>query len=1401
MRSLIRILLNIAFLFSLSLSFVDASFFKSRAAHGTKGSARFVKITPELKRAMSFPVCKSQLYSEKLAAQLPFNHTLLRLANINPDVQNCNWSDFKEHWHPFLYRNRVQVLERGFPLPQLPQVLAQRSLRINHYLDPNFVPKNFSGSEMEKWLNAYREAVQIYERGQLGLDVFFLDLLRRKIRSALSYLSESEQSSLEVKFPDIVRQLDDEALYSIEELSDYFLLIDSRIGKNSERPFVFYPTPKGVSIVLGYERGVLTSASIPGLPSVDALSLVGALSHVPKISQSKSTFNVKGKLFLNTRSLESLNAIRLNEGKPAWVDAHQAIIDSITNADEPNKALEMKLECVFEELGRDRDEGKKLVNPLEHRKALIYEGLPVVCADKYMEGTWDKSASIITFLGRNEFDTESVNIVMKDGIEKEKFNIPSGRYKFVPEVNSALVESINFQVLDNGNIIAVVYAKSIDTKGSKNYRFVIGSAGELRKKNIQVGDEIKVVAPRSGLSPYIYKSLANGSPTAADYPSRCPQCNARLEFIRKNGTVQACCRAHLSCQDESAEDILRFTSQQGLNIPSLTKGIIEELKKKFKAFSPLDLMSLNEGDFLAISGIDQQVFAQLLFEIKSAKHTTLPRFLFAINIPGVDIFVAEALSRHFGTLRRLKSASREDLNNLEGVSNKAAQGVYEYFNTQENEEKLNKFLVLGVDIREPDLEFQNLIYKNTDECREEDYKSVVRKIRECDSLHSLSDSEYDQLCEFATKLEEKHPKWKVDRGLLSATDLPRLAISDPFKLVKTYSLNDVERLCEKHIVGDGFAVEPKVNGVACLLTYENGKFTKASTKRTKEGGVDITQHVLDCPSIPKLINDGFSGLIRGELYITRANLKKVNNFRQSIGESAYVDGLSLVVGNLNTRQKAKVSTRSLIEFYPYDYASHKETEELSSRMCRKSLNAWFRKVGFTSEILSMQKLFINISEVKHYLQAVQSVKHDFKVDIDGLVIKSASDTRAKTSCAYKFELETLTSSLVDIRFSLGKSGRLTAVAMIEPLKFQSGRTVSSVHIPDIFQVRNLPKRSKVVIQHSSGSAPQLKEFKPISKRSDAKEVFVLPKECPTCHLKLHETKSFSECRNPRCNKVNMQVLLKFAKDLRISNRVCLEKYIRTLIQEDLVHEFEDFYRITIDDILSKTSLDLEEANTVIASISASLNTTPSAFMSGLRIANIGEKTYKKILEKLSWKTMVSWREVDLLPYIPRAKSMALLQFIQKNREGLEFCLEKVELAHKALSQSQEDQRASPSDFARRIRSQYKIVSNATEQIRRAVERVNFDLTQMLLHLEKTDAEFASWAKIVKRDAAENQKLLEYLDKYLRNSDTYSQDEFTYNRWTSRRKTETPRVTILENDIYDHDEPDTFYDVYEDEEEY
>lgn len=1375
----------------------DASFFSSGITRGSpKTSSRFVKIQPHTKTtAAAAPLWRAEPYAVKMLRQLTSKNSLLKISPKKLDVENCEWADFKEHWHPFLYRNHTDMfcLQDGFPLPPMPNLPALRHQNVNPYLDFDFVPKRFSLDEIKKWVSAYLGTAQKYQQGQLGLDRFFLDLLKLKVLAAVNCLAEDDKKSLDDAFPGLQSQLEDPALYSIEELADYFETIDRSFGQKPDRQFVFYPIPKGVPISLSYVNGFLDSAHIQTLPSANIMGVLRSLSQISKISKSKTSFSVKGRLFLSAKAIESLNAARISSGKRGWVDAYEAIIDSIVNTDEPNKNLEMKLECIFDEIEPKQAEGDLLSSPIEHRDAIAYEGLPTIDKKKYMTGTWLHAGAIISFLSQNTFDTDAVNIVLNDGIHKEKFNIKSRQYKFIPEVKDAAIESIKFQVLENGSIISIVFAKSLEESNASYYRFVIGNVSEFRRKNIHIGDEIKVVLPRSGLSPYIYRSLANGSEVAADYPSHCPQCNIKLAFQRKNGSTQAYCGAHLTCLDVSVEDILRFTSPQGLHIPSLTKGIVEELKQKSRAFAPSDLMSLSEGDFVAISSVHQDTFNQILAEIKAAKNTTLQKLLFALNIPEVDMFASESLAKHFGTLKRIESASLEDFKGIEGVTSITAKMVYEYFHDRATLAKLHNLLEKGVVVPEPDPEFQKLCYKKPEAYKKSDYLEIVQKINECDDSHSLSDMEYDQLCEVVQKLEAKNPNWKTKRPSVKKGALPTVDVKDQFNLAKTYSINEVEDICAKHIVGDSYVVEPKANGVACLLMYKHGKLIQGFTKRNQDSGHDITQLILQNPQTPQTLTTNFSGIIRGELYITRANLQKVNKFRSNAGEEPYVDGLSLVVGALNTRQKAKLSTASLIEFYPYDYIPNADTLNSPQINDRETLCDYFIKCGFTSHLLGSQRLFFGFKDVKSYLQAVHAREHDFGVDIDGLVIKSALDVNSRTSCAYKFDLETLKSRLTDVRFSLSSTGKLVGVALIDPLTFQNGRTVSRVHVPNIMLLDGLHKQSSVVVQYSSGSSPHFKGFKAPLKESQLTDVFSVPTQCPSCSSKLKETNNLRTCENPRCNRNNRQALLRFSRILSICNRVCSENYIKTLLESELVQEYADFFRITQEDILSKTSFNLSEANMIVASIEASLKKTSIAeFMHGLGIASIRSvETYHHLLANVPWMQMFDWSENDLVKHnMSRKKAAALIDFIQKNRKSLCFCLEKIELAHKLRTQNDETPEEVRVDIVKRIRVQNKVVEDSTLHIRRAVESLSSDLTQLLLLTEKSDKRHRDWIKIAQRELEKNKKLARYLDVHTKQFDMYDENGHFLSAEKIKSNSEEKVIIIEENAFDDKSDDDS-----------
>lgn len=1319
-----------------SAFFRSALIFEGSSKSVAAYSQRFVKIA-DLKKNFS----SSIPYALKLQKECyVFSNNSLVLSMGNPNFHSMEWGEYEQHWFPFLCRACSPfALTRlhKFPFYQISEdEQPRRGLRKSQILFPHFVMKSFKSEDIEEWIEEYKNSVEAYSTGTSSVPQFHIDLLKRKIEASISnaQLKSGEcQNSFDASAGPDSKYF---TSYSIEELGQYFFDVDRLKGGKHTREYSFHPVPNGLAITAVFHRGVFHSCQAHTYDgsTIDVTSLARSIDTLPKIIKKDKDLKISGYLYLDNSSLEELNCERIRNGKSIWVDSASAIMSAVINSKEPHRTLELKLKCIFDEINVDDD--KFYMNHPETREELKRLGLPVT--DKIFVRPWDRACSIIDSFWGQEFDICGVKIRDAGESVLKKYRPKDAFYKIAPKLLKAKIDSIKFQLLENGHIASVVYAHDLDLK-KEGYRFTFGNVTDFRNMNLQIGDTISVIEPQGGRSPYIHFSFANGGDVAQDFVRRCPTCNGALLFREWNYKQVAMCCAHLYCKEDTIEDILHFTSSSGLYVPSLTKSIVEDFKKKFKAFSPADIFALKEGDFMSLSNnINRDVFDRILSEIEIAKNTTLSKLLYALNIsPNIDPFTADKLASYFGTIDAIMQASVEDFKKVTPL----ASDVSTYFSNQVNRNKVYKIFENGVNLPIPDPEVHRLCKLAPENVNQSDYLQVVSRVSDVEKHTTISDLEYDTLYSLAKQIEKKNPGWKRTESLSNASAVSR--VQDPFSLKKTYDINAIPSLCEDQKIEGSYYIEPKVNGVACLLKYNGGVLEQAYTKNDSAFGNDITEYIKLCSRVPKRINKNFSGVIRGELYFTRDSLSLINKTRENEGLDSYVDGLSAIVATINMKRLSNTAIFSMVDYYPYDIIF----DNWSDLRNRTQLSQYFENLGFKSGLLKKARIINGVDDLITFIKDVESLNKDYDVDIDGIVIKDHNKF-SLISVAYKINQEVLHSNIKNIAFSLGSNGRLSAIVFVRPVAFSNGRTISRIYVPDISKLIGAYDGVEVAVRYASGSAPMFDGIQDRKKTNQDKPICI-PDTCPICSSKLERLGKGVWCKNIRCSrKSKHQSLLAFAKDVKIISGGGDKNFIMELINAGIISSFADFYRLIPEEIIHRTSMTLEEAKMVINSIEKSAVYTPvSKFLCALRIAHISQRTYQQILSKLdSSKQLLNLGIADLAEYTARKNAHKLVEYLKQNKEDLLCYFEKHE-KNKLASLVSPD--IPTETVVGQIRADQRVISDLLYSITRVIKKTEVDLGQLHIMLSSDDesTKYAPWKAYVSKLLKEEKKALVYLEKY------------------------------------------------------
>lgn len=493
----------------------------------------------------------------------------------------------------------------------------------------------------------------------------------------------------------------------------------------------------------------------------------------------------------------------------------------------------------------------------------------------------------------------------------------------------------------------------------------------------------------------------------------------------------------------------------------------------------------------------------------------------------------------------------------------------------------------------------------------------------------ITDREFDRLLDELKSLEVAYPH-------LISVDSPTQRVGgkpiDEFKSVphrvpmlsidNTYNANELrefDRSIRKLLGGEEvvYIVELKIDGVAMSLTYENGLLTVGATRGDGERGDDVTHNLKTMPEIPLRLRAETPPKLfeaRGEVYMTRADLIRVNRDRTARGEEPYANCRNLSAGSLKLLDPRQCADRKL-RFFAYALGAL-EGIEIQSHL--ESLET-LKNLGFP--INPHTKRCANIEEVIDHCNSWAEKRHSLPYDTDGMVIKvnDFSQRRRLGSTskfprwvrAYKFEAEQAITKLARIEVQVGRTGKLTPVAHFDPPVKLAGTTVSkaSLHNADEIARKDIHIGDMVVVEKAGEIIPQVVRVETAS-RTGAETPFSFPATCPVCGAptKKETNSPFFFCTAPRnkCSGQAKRAILQFARRDAMDIEGLGKAMVDQLVDADLVESLPDLYRLEKEQLLKLERMGEKSAHNLLDGIQQSKQRGLARLLAGMSIPMVAD---------------------------------------------------------------------------------------------------------------------------------------------------------------------------------------------------
>lgn len=539
----------------------------------------------------------------------------------------------------------------------------------------------------------------------------------------------------------------------------------------------------------------------------------------------------------------------------------------------------------------------------------------------------------------------------------------------------------------------------------------------------------------------------------------------------------------------------------------------------------------------------------------------------------------------------------------------------------------------------------------------------------------IPDSEFDSMMNELQELEFKRPDLKDANSPTSRVGgwvskefkkvrhpVPMLSIGDVFSLDE---LREWDATVRK-ITGQDkvrYCCEVKIDGLACNLNYENGQFVRGSTRGDGIVGEDVTNNVRTIRSIPLSIKEDRPIEVRGEVYMPKASLRKVNQEREKNGDQLFANARNAAAGSLRQLDSAVTARRGLDAwwyFWPLG-------EEFGYRYHSDALNH-LSELGFRTN--PERRVVHGIDEVMAYVAEYAEKRPSLDYDIDGLVIKvddmslypliGYTTKNPKWEIAYKFPPEVVSTKILDIVMSVGRTGRVTPTAVLSPVLL-AGSTISRATLNNEEYCADKDIRiGDYVTLHKAGDViPEVGEVI-LNRRPEETVPYRFDKDCPFCNEPLVKDGVQTYCKNIHCTSRKINKLLYFVSDAGMDIDGLGDSLIEQLFNEHLINDVSDIYHIKDHkfEIENLDGMGEKSVAKIIAAIEKSKENDLTMLISALGIPLVGKKTaivladHFQTLDKLILSDV---EEIASLPDIGEKTAIGIHEYLtdSANREVIE----------------------------------------------------------------------------------------------------------------------------------------------------
>lgn len=541
-----------------------------------------------------------------------------------------------------------------------------------------------------------------------------------------------------------------------------------------------------------------------------------------------------------------------------------------------------------------------------------------------------------------------------------------------------------------------------------------------------------------------------------------------------------------------------------------------------------------------------------------------------------------------------------------------------------------------------------------------------------DDKPEISDFEYDMLMVELRNLEKQYPEFISKESLTQKVgghvkegfkkvehEVPLQSLQDVFSFEEVEEFdNRIKKQAEENGIKDfKYVIETKIDGLSAALEYKEGKFVRGATRGNGLIGEDVTENLKTVKSIPMEIKDKIDITVRGEVFISKKDFEEMNQEREENEEELFANARNAAAGSLR-QLDSKITAKRPLDIYIFNV----------QKIEGKEFNSHFEELEYLNELgFNVNPVRIqctNIKEVKEAIEKIGEDREKLTFGIDGAVIKVDNlkfreilGTTIKVprwAIAYKYPPEKKETRLKDIICQVGRTGVITPMAILEPVKV-AGSTISktTLHNQDFIKEKELKIGDTVVIQKAGDVIPEIVEVVK-NKRTGSEQEFEMPNKCPVCGAPAirEEGEAAIRCTGIECPAKLFRNIVHFVSREAMNIAGLGENIIQQLLDKNLITNISDIYELKFEDIASLKKNGKKFAQNLIDAIEKSKQNDLSKLITALGIRHVGVKASKMLAKK--YKTMenlskASFEELSMIEDIGPIVANSIHQFFSEEQ--------------------------------------------------------------------------------------------------------------------------------------------------------